>query len=70
MPLNKSQLDRMIARMDEALSKLAESNTLPVPYQASENCAPPRAPFSDSPLEGMAKEPLWGGRPPLPIEHL
>jgi hypothetical protein len=31
--------------------------------------APPSAPFSDSPPE-MPKEPLWGGKPPIPIAHL
>jgi hypothetical protein len=29
----------------------------------------PTQPFNDSPPE-MQKEPLWGGRPPIPISHL
>ena len=31
--------------------------------------APIQAPFSDLPPD-MPKEPLWNGKPPIPIEHL
>ena len=78
MALDRARLDRMIAKADAWLTQreeeqaarqdaenreleeeLREGNTMPTPTQ----------PFSDSPPD-MPKEPLWGGKPPIPIEHL
>ena len=43
----------------EPKEELRDGNTMPTPTQ----------PFSDSPPD-MPKEPLWGGKPPIPIENL
>ena len=78
MALDRVKLDRMIAKADAWLTQreqeqaarhdsedrqleegLARGNTMPTPTQ----------PFSDSPPD-MPKEPLWGGKPPIPISHL
>ena len=78
MPIERARLDRMISLMDAWLTQreqeqaastyddndkdceLREGNTMPVA---------PSAPFSDSPPD-MPKEPMWGGHPPVPIEHI
>jgi hypothetical protein len=61
--------DMIAKRLDEAEERrdaedleeeLAEGHTMPVA---------PNAPFADSPPD-MPKEPLWSGKPPIPIEHI
>jgi hypothetical protein len=58
----------LLKRVDEAIDNLFKPRALPVPFQPSEQHAP-QQPFSDSPPE-MPKENLWGGKPPIPVEHL
>jgi hypothetical protein len=54
-------LDMASKRLDEAEARERDiTNPLD---------APPNAPFSDSPPD-MPKEPLWGGKAPVPIETL
>ena len=72
MPLDRSRIDRMITMMDAWLTQREQEAR----YDENEDeppCnpldAPPNAPFSDSPPE-MPKEPLWNGKPPIPVEHL
>ena len=66
MPITKARLDRMIDMIDSAWLKRRDSeNTDPKQF----NEGAPQKPFSDSPPE-MPKEPLWGGKPPIPISHL
>jgi hypothetical protein len=68
MPITKARLDRMIDMIDSAWLKRRDSedrNTDPKQFNEGE----PQQPFSDSPPD-MAKVNLWGGKPPVPIEHL
>ena len=62
----------LLKRVDEAVDSWLKrrdsaSNEDKPPRNPLE--APPQMPFSDSPPD-MPKEPLWGGKPPIPIEHL
>ena len=64
-------LDRMAKRMDELETNRqarwdAEDRERDITNPLDE---PIQAPFSDS-LPEMAKEPLWDGKPPVPIEHI
>jgi hypothetical protein len=61
MPIPQEQLKRLDEDIDRRLKQTD-------PKQFSEG-APPQMPFSDSPPE-MPKQNLWGGKPPIPIEHL
>jgi hypothetical protein len=66
MPITKARLDRMIDMIDSAWLKRRDSgNTDPKQF----NEGAPRQPFNDPPPE-MPKVTLWGGKPPVPIEHL
>ena len=67
MPITKARLDRMIDMIDSAWLKRRDSEKKTDPKQFNE-CAP-QQPFNDSPPE-MPKENLWGGKLPIPIEHL
>ena len=66
MPITKARLDRMIDMIDSAWLKRRDSENSD-PKQFNEGA--PRQPFSASPPE-MPKENLWGGKLPIPIEHL
>jgi hypothetical protein len=67
MPLDKTKVDRMIAKMDAWLTQREQDRERDIINPLD---APPSEPFySDSPPD-MPKEPLWGGKPPVPIEHL
>jgi hypothetical protein len=71
MTMTKARLDRMIEMIDSAWQKRRDSearNTDPKQFQESLG-RERQPPFSDSPPE-MPKENLWGGKPPVPIEHL
>jgi hypothetical protein len=71
MPITKARLDRMIDMIDSAWLKRRDSevrNTDPKQFQGSPSSAP-QQPFNDSPPD-MPKVNLWGGKPPVPIEHL
>ena len=63
MPIPQEQLKRLDEDIDRRLK-----STDPKQFQESLSRAP-QQPFSDSPPD-MPKEPLWGGKPPIPIEHL
>jgi hypothetical protein len=73
--VDRSQLRRMIDSMERALTRMEEEQQARHDAEDRERDitnpleAPPNAPFSDSPPD-MPKEPLWGGKAPLPIEHL
>ena len=60
MPISQEQLKRLDEDIDRRLKQTD-------PKQFQEGA--PRQPFNDSPPE-MPKENLWGGHPPIPIEHL
>jgi hypothetical protein len=66
MSITKARLDRMIDMIDSAWLKQKDSENAD-PKQFKESA--PRQPFNDSPPE-MPKENLWGGHPPIPIEHI
>jgi hypothetical protein len=71
MPITKARLDRMIDMIDSAWQKRGDSegrNTDPKQFQESPNSALQQS-FNDSRPE-MPKVNLWGGKPPVPIEHL
>jgi hypothetical protein len=65
MPIERARLDQMIAKMDTWLKQKNSENTDPKQFKESA----PQQPFNDSPPE-MPKVNLWGGKPPIPIEHL
>jgi hypothetical protein len=60
MPIPQEQLKRLDEDIDRRLKQ-----TDPKQFQE----VAPLQPFNDSPPE-MPKENLWGGHPPIPIEHL
>jgi hypothetical protein len=60
MPIPQEQLKRLDEDIDRRLKHTD-------PKQFNESA--PQQPFNDSPPE-MPKENLWGGHPPIPIEHL
>jgi hypothetical protein len=60
MPIPQENLKRL----DEAIDKRLKQTD---PKQFQEGA--PQQPFSDTPPE-MPKVNLWGGKPPIPIEHL
>jgi hypothetical protein len=62
MPLEPEHLKKLDEAIDKCLTKRDRDITNPLE-------APPQMPFSDSPPE-MPKVNLWGGKPPIPIEHL
>ena len=53
--------DMISRRLDEAAERERDITN---PFDAPNN-----APFSDSPPD-MPKEPLWGGKPPIPLMRL
>jgi hypothetical protein len=68
MSITKARLDRMIDMIDSAWLKRRDSEGRNTdPKQFSEGA--PQQPFNDAPPD-MPKEPLWGGKPSIPIEHL
>jgi hypothetical protein len=68
MPITKARLDRMIDMIDSAWLKRRDSEGRNTdPKQLNEGA--PQQFLADSPPE-MPKEPMWGGKPPIPIEHL
>jgi hypothetical protein len=69
MPIDRDKLRRFDALLDSWLDMRAK---YPDEDEDEPPCDPleaPTQPFSDSPPE-MPKEPLWGGKPPIPISHL
>jgi hypothetical protein len=67
MPITKARLDRMIEMIDSAWLKRRDSENSDKPPRNPIDA--PKQFHSDSPPE-MPKENLWGGKPPIPIEHV
>ena len=63
MPIPQEQLKRLDEDIDRRLNQ-----TDPKQFLESSSSAPQK-PINDSPPE-MPKVNLWGGKPPIPIEHL
>jgi hypothetical protein len=64
MPIPQENLKRLDEAIDRCLTKRDRDTD---PKQFNEGA--PQQPFNDAPPD-MPKEPLWGGKPPIPIEHL
>jgi hypothetical protein len=64
MPIPQENLNRLDEAIDRCLTKRDRDTD---PKQFSEGA--PQQPLNDSPPE-MPKANLWGGKPPIPIEHL
>ena len=60
MPISQEQLKRVDEAVDNWLKRTD-------PKQFNEGA--PRNSFGDSPPE-MPKQNLWGGKPPIPIQHI
>ena len=64
MPIPQENLKRLDEAIDRCLTKKDRDTD---PKQFLEGA--PQKSFNDSPPE-MPKVNLWGGKPPIPIEHL
>jgi hypothetical protein len=64
MPIPQEQLKRLDEAIDRCLAKRDRDTD---PKQFNEGA--PQQPFNDAPPD-MPKVNLWGGKPPVPIEHL
>ena len=64
MPIPQESLKRLDEAIDRCLTKRDRDTD---PKQFNESA--PQQPFNDVPPD-MPKVNLWGGKPPIPIEHL